>query len=71
MYATGYATDLEYVHEVGFEDEFNGEVDGLQVEVLECEIVEEDVVREQLFAPNVNGVLRKIEGIAESDVAGG
>src|SRR6185369_7594188 len=44
--STGHASDLENVHKVGVENEFNREVDRLEVEILEREIVEEYVVAE-------------------------
>ena len=66
-----HAAHLEDVDEVGIEQQFNREVDRRQIEILEGHAVEENLRRQQLLAADVDRVLRKVEGIAQRDVAGG
>ena len=67
----GNAANLENIDEVGIEHEFDGEVDRRHVEVFEAEAIEKNIGRQQLFAADVDRVLRQVEGVAQGDVAGG
>ena len=62
---------LKDVDKVGIEIHLNHELDGSEIKVLKGETVKESTRREQLFASNVNGVLRQIERVAQGDVARG
>ena len=71
MLLASYAADLEDIDEVSIKQDLDREVDRSEVEVFEGEPVEEDFRRQQLFAANVDRVLRQIKGITQTDVAGG
>ena len=68
--SSGDAANLKDVDEVSIENQIDRQVDGRHVEVFEAEAIEKNIRAQQLFAANVDRVLRQIEGIAQGDVAG-
>ena len=61
---------LEDVDKISVKTEFQRQVDRSEIEVLDREAVKENVGGKHLFSADVDGILRQIEGISQSDVAG-
>ena len=71
MLLPGDAAHLEDVNEIGVKLHLNHEIDVREIEVLEVQPIEEDLGCQQLFATDMDRVLRQIERVTKRNVAGG
>ena len=66
----GDAPHLKDVHVIGLIGQFDGQLQLVEVEVFESEEIVKNVGVQHLLAPDVNGVLRYLVGVAQSAASG-
>src|SRR6185312_4592004 len=64
-----HAPHLKHVHEIDVKLERNGELDRLEAKVVEAEAIEE-LAAQKLLTPDVDGILRQVEVVAQHQAGG-